>query len=889
MQQSFNFHSKSIEEVIENLKTSPNGLAFDEAEQRLKLYGKNIIEEGKKKSIFSLFVEQFKNVMVLVLIAAAIISIFLGEAADAAIIIAVLIINAVFGVAQELKAEKAIEALKKLNMPYAKVYRNGHLMQIKTDELVVGDIVEIEAGDIVPADLRLVESYNLKIDESALTGESIPVEKDANAILDQSSPIAERTNMAFMGTVVTYGRAKGVVVATGMKTEIGKIANFVNIQSNIETKTPLHEKLEEIGKYLTVGILAIAFIVFITGVLYKRDVFEMFLTAVSLAVAAIPEGLPAIVTIVLAIGVQKMARRNAIIRRLSSIETLGRVEVICTDKTGTLTQNKMNVVKIYCNDNLSDNLDLEDTTTKILFRIMALCNDVKMELIDKQPKFIGDPTETALVKFAYEKGLNKNAIEKVMKRVYEIPFDSTRKMMTTVHEVKNDQNLVVFSKGAVDVIIDKCRFIMIKDEILPLDEKAINKILQANKEMSSNALRVLAFAYKEIDETQLQNKNTIEDNLIFVGLVGMIDPPRKEAYDAVKVCYDAGILPVMITGDHKDTALAIAKDLKIIDTNKAENLQVLTGTEIEKLDHETLKEKVKEVRVYARVSPEHKLRIVKAWKDHGKIVAMTGDGVNDAPALKAADIGVGMGITGTDVTKSVSDIILADDNFATIVAAVEEGRKIYDNIRKAIQFLLSSNIGEVVTLFLATLLNWTVLYPIHILWVNLVTDTFPALALGVEKAESDVMKRKPKKSSENIFAGGLGFSILYQGLLKGLITLLVFFIGSKFYDTKVAITMTFMTLSLIQLTHAYNVRSNINSLFKMGVFSNKYLNLAFIASFALQTVVLVVPQLREIFRLAVLSFTQWTIVILASISIIPIVEVVKYITRHFFVDEHKGN
>ncbi|WP_271629219.1 calcium-translocating P-type ATPase, SERCA-type [Caldicellulosiruptor sp. DIB 104C] len=876
-----NFHSKDIETILENLKTTLNGLSSEEAEQRLKVYGKNIIEEGKRKSLFVLFLEQFKNVMVLVLIAAAVISILLGEAADAAIIVAVLLINAVFGVAQELKAEKAIDALKKLNMPYAKVYRDGHLMQIRTDEIVVGDIIEIEAGDIVPADLRLIEGVNLKIDESALTGESVPVEKEANNVLDQSTPLAERTNMAFMGTIVTYGRGKGVVVATGMKTEIGKIANFVNIQSTIDTKTPLHEKLEEIGKYLTFGILAIAFIVFVTGLLYGRETFEMFLTAVSLAVAAIPEGLPAVVTIVLAIGVQKMAKRNAIIRRLSSIETLGRVEVICSDKTGTLTQNKMNVVKIYCNDNLVENFEHEDNTTKTLLHIMALCNDVKVDLINKHPHFIGDPTEIALVKFAYEKGFNKIAIEKVLKRVYEIPFDSVRKMMTTVHEIRNDEKLFVFSKGAVDVIINKCKFAMVNNEILPLDENMHYSILQANKEMSSNALRVLAFAYKEIDRTQLDDKNAIEDNLIFIGLVGMIDPPRPEAYNAVEVCYQAGITPVMITGDHKDTAVAIAKELKIIDTNKDELSQVLTGSEIEKLDDQQLKEKVKEVKVYARVSPEHKLRIVKAWKSHGKIVAMTGDGVNDAPALKAADIGIGMGITGTDVTKNVSDVILADDNFATIVAAVEEGRKIYDNIRKTIQFLLSSNIGEVVTLFFATLLNWVVLYPIHILWVNLVTDTFPALALGMEKAESDVMKRKPKKTQENIFAGGLGFSILYQGFLKGLITLLVFSIGNKLYGHNTAITMTFMLLSLIQLTHAYNVRSNINSLFKLGVFSNKYLNLAFIASFLLQVVVLIVPPLRELFKLTSLNFEQWTIIILASLSIIPIVEVVKYFTRHF--------
>ncbi|BCS80201.1 calcium-translocating P-type ATPase, SERCA-type [Anaerocellum diazotrophicum] len=882
MNQNFSdFHSKTIKTILENLKTSLNGLSYQEAEERLKAYGKNIIEEGKKKSIFALFLEQFKNIMVLVLFAAAIISILLGEAADAVIILAVLLINAVFGVAQELKAEKAIDALKKLNMPYAKVYRDGHLIQIKTDEIVVGDVIEIEAGDIVPADLRLIESFNLKIDESALTGESVPVEKDANDVLDKSTPLAERTNMAFMGTIVTYGRAKGVVVSTGMKTEIGKIANFVNLQSAIDTKTPLHEKLEEIGKYLTVGILAIAFIVFVTGLLYKRDVFEMFLTAVSLAVAAIPEGLPAVVTIVLAIGVQRMAKRNAIIRRLSSIETLGRVEVICSDKTGTLTQNKMNVVKLYCNDTLSENLEHEDNATKTLLRIMALCNDVKLDLVDKQPQFIGDPTEIALVKFAYEKGLNKNAIEKVFKRVYEIPFDSVRKMMTTVHQVKNDEKLLVFSKGAVDVIINKCKFIMVNDEIFPLDQNTYQKIMQANNEMTSNALRVLAFAYKEIDKNELEDKNAIEDNLIFIGLVGMIDPPRKEAYGAVEICYQAGITPVMITGDHKDTALAIAKELKIIDTSKDELSQVLTGAEIEKLDDQQLKERVKEVRVYARVSPEHKLRIVDAWKSQGKIVAMTGDGVNDAPALKAADIGIGMGITGTDVTKNVSDVILADDNFATIVAAVEEGRKIYDNIRKTIQFLLSSNIGEVVTLFFATLLNWVVLYPIHILWVNLVTDTFPALALGMEKAESDVMKRKPKKTSENIFAGGLGFSILYQGFLKGLITLLVFFIGNKLYDHKTAITMTFMTLSLIQLTHAYNVRSNINSLFKMGMFSNKYLNLAFIASFLLQVIVLLVPPLRDLFKLSYLNFSQWAIIIVASISIIPIVEVVKYFTRHF--------
>ncbi|MEZ0536828.1 calcium-translocating P-type ATPase, SERCA-type [Caldicellulosiruptoraceae bacterium PP1] len=877
-----NFHSKNVENVLEDLKTSFYGLSLEEAEERIKVNGKNIIEQGRKKSLLVLFGEQFKNVMVLVLLVAAIISILLREVADAAIILAVLIINAIFGVAQEIKAEKAIAALKKLNMPYAKVYRDGRILHVKTDEIVVGDIIEIEAGDIVPADLRLIESFNLKIDESALTGESVPVEKDTNNKLEELIPLAERTNMAFMGTIVTYGRAKGVVVSTGMKTEIGKIANFVNLQSAITTKTPLHEKLEEIGKYLTIGILAIAFIVFVTGLFYRRDVFEMFLTAVSLSVAVIPEGLPAVVTIVLAIGVQRMAKRNAIIRRLSSIETIGRVEIICSDKTGTLTQNKMNVVKVYCNANLNNTLKNEDNSSKTLLQIMALCNDVKLNLVNKNPQFIGDPTEIALAKFAYEKGFNKNVIEKVYKRIDEVPFDSVRKMMTTVHTNKNGQKFQVFSKGALDVIINKCKFIMINDDILPLDENMVEKILQANKEMSSNALRVLAFAYKEIDKNQLDNKNAIEDSLIFIGLIGMIDPPRKEAYKAVDVCYQAGITPVMITGDHKDTAIAIAKELKIIDTNKDELSQVMTGTEIDKLEDQQLKEKVKEVRVYARVSPEHKLRIVDAWRSHNKIVAMTGDGVNDAPALKAADIGIGMGITGTDVTKNVSDVILADDNFATIIAAVEEGRKIYDNIRKTIQFLLSSNIGEVVTLFIATLLNWIVLYPIHILWVNLVTDTFPALALGMEKAEIDVMKRKSEKSSENIFAGGLGFSIIYQGILKGLITLLVFFIGQKLYNHKIAITMTFMTLSLIQLTHAYNARSNNNSLFKMGVFSNKYLNLAFIASILLQVAVLLIPALRELFKLEYLNISQWTIIILASISIIPIVEVVKFFTRHFY-------
>lgn len=869
------FYTLSAQEALDYLSARAGGLSEAEVEKRRMIYGNNELQEGKRKSILSKLVDQFKNVMVIILLIAAAISGFLGEYTDTAIILVVVVLNAVLGVIQESKAEKALEALKSMSKPYAKVKRNGMVAQIKSEEIVPGDIVLIEAGDFVPADMRLIDTASLKIEEAALTGESVPVEKSSAKIDKADIVIGDRKNMAYSGSSVTYGRGVGLVTATGMNTEVGKIAGYITTGETEET--PLQKKLEEMGKYLSVGIVAIAVIVFFAGVLQKRDYFEMFLTAVSLAVAAIPEGLPAIVTIVLAFGVQKMSRRNAIIRKLPAVETLGSTEIICSDKTGTLTQNKMTVKEVYFDGKTASSSDIQtdESSLSIFMQIMTLCNDSRVTRISKEKIDVaGDPTETALISFAAEKGFYKDEMDRIFPRKNEIPFDSDRKLMTTLHEL--DGRLMAMTKGAPDVLLQRCTDVLINGKIEQLTDTVISNIKQANSTLAGKALRVLAMGFRELDEIpDNMNSQQIENKLVFVGLVGMIDPPRLEVKEAVRVCREAGIRPIMITGDHRDTAAAIAKELNII----KDESEVITGSELDRISEEEFIKTVSRYSVYARVSPEHKVRIVKAWKQTGKIVAMTGDGVNDAPALKTSDIGVGMGITGTDVAKGVSDMVLSDDNFATIVVAVEEGRKIYSNIRKAIQFLLSANMGEVVTLFIATLLNWTILFPIHILWINLVTDALPALALGVEKAEKDIMKQKPRKSTNTIFSEGLGLDIIYQGLLEGIITLVTYFIGINLYSSEIAITMAFVTLGLVQLTHSFNVRSSTKSVFTIGLFTNVYLVGAVAVSTLLQIIVVIVAPLNGIFRVQQLNGQQWLIVVAASLLIIPIVEIAKLIRR----------
>ncbi len=868
------FHTFDEKTTLENLNSSSEGITEEDAVKRIGIYGKNELIEGKKKTVLEMFLEQFKNVMVIVLLIAAVISGLTHELTDSFIILAVVIINAVLGVVQENKAEKALSALKKMSSPYAKIKRNGDIKQIKSEDLVPGDIVLLEAGDYVPADMRLLQSASLKIDEAALTGESVPVEKFIEEIDKLDIVIGDRKNMAYSGSSVTYGRGLGIVTATGMSTEVGKIAS--HISKHEAQQTPLQKKLGEMTKYLTIGIIAVSIIIFLTGILQGRDYLEMFLTAISLAVAAIPEGLPAVITIVLAIGVQKMSKRNAIIRKLSAVETLGSTEIICSDKTGTLTQNKMTVKEAYINGETkkAEDLTADDSSVAMFVHSLVLCNDSKVTRVDKKStvSFMGDPTETALASFALSKGFQKDQLDKLIPRKSEIPFDSERKLMTTINEM--NEKLRVLTKGAPDVLLDRCTSILLNGKVEPLTRKHLDNITNANKSMASKALRVLGVAFKDIDEIpETLASERIEADLVFVGLVGMIDPPRPEAKEAVRICSEAGIRPIMITGDHRDTATAIAKELNII----KDESEVITGSELNAISDEDFELQIAKYSVYARVSPEHKVRIVKAWKKRGKVVAMTGDGVNDAPALKAADIGIGMGISGTDVAKGVSNMVLSDDNFATIVIAVEEGRKIYSNIRKTIQFLLSSNLGEIITLFIGTMLSWTVLLPIHILWVNLVTDTLPALALGMEKTEKDIMKQKPRRSNSSFFSEGIGISILYQGIFKGLITLTTYYIGFRLYSHEIAVTMTFATLGLIQLTHSLNVRSNTKSLFKLGLFSNLYLVGAIAIAAILQLIVIIVPYFNEIFKVKHLNLEQWLIVITAALLIIPVVEVVKLV------------
>ena len=875
------FYNQSIEEVEQHLKTSlTTGLTVKEALARLQQYGYNEFEKKKSKSLFMKFLSQFSSFMIIVLLIAALISGIVGFLhgegfTDAIIILAIVIINAIIGVAQEAKAEQSLEALEKMSAPQCKVIRDGQIVVIDSKELVPGDLVVLDTGDSIPADLRLTETINLKVQDAALTGESVPEEKFTQKIESDDVPLGDRDNLGFSSSTVTYGRGKGVVIGTGMNTEVGKIAAM--IQSVPDVQTPLQQKLEQLGKNLGIAALVICALIFVVGVLYGNSIVEMFMVAVSLAAAAIPEGLPVVSTIVLAVGVQRLAKKNAIVRNLPSVETLGSTTVICSDKTGTLTQNRMTVVRLYSNKeiiDLSQTLPELSPEQKHLIEIAVLANDAKLSEGDQGYKTTGDPTETALIDLGLKFSINKNTLDTTIKRVFEIPFDSERKLMTTVHQIE-DNKYIVYTKGGLDELLSCCTQISKNEIISELIEKEKGEICEANNILAESALRVLAMGYKIINQIPNEiDSHTLEQDLVFTGMMGMIDPPRPEVKDSVMTCRAAGIKPVMITGDHKITAVAIAKQLGIMQDNDI----ALTGSDVEKMTDEELLQEVHNVSVYARVSPEHKVRIVEAFQKSGDVVAMTGDGVNDAPALKLADIGAAMGIVGTDVSKEAADIVLADDNFSTIVTAVEEGRRIYDNIVKAIQFMLSTNIGEIVVLLVAVLANWaTPLLPIHILWINLVTDSLPALAISVDPADPDVMKRKPTDSKQSIMNKKFTLRVLLQGTLIGVLSLVAFWVGMKNSEAT-ARTMTFAVLAFAQLVHVFNVRSNYHSAFR-GFFSNKYLLGANAIVIGLMLIVLEVPALHNIFHLTTLTMEQWFWVIGLSLCPLPIMEIVKGIGR----------
>ena len=882
-QQTKPVYLQSVEDVFKEVQSSPSGLSSQEAASRLEKYGANTLQEGKKKSLLEKFVDQFKDFMILVLLVAAVVSMFAHQGdpdpTDAIIILAVVLLNAVLGVFQESKAEEAIEALKKMASPVASVLRDGHVEHIKGEDIVVGDVVILEAGDVVPADMRLFEVNTVKIEESALTGESVPVDKDLVIPAGDEVGIGDRTNMAFSSTNVTYGRAVGVVTSTGMNTEVGKIANM--LANTEEGKTPLQENQDALGKWLTIMILVIAVIIFLVGMLRGNEWTHMLLTAIAIAVAAIPEGLPAISTIILALGTQKMAQRNAIVRKLPAVETLGGVEIICSDKTGTLTLNQMTVEKMVYDNEIHDASE-EISKDNIALRVMNLANDTK---ISQDNSLLGDPTETAMVQYGLDKNYDVREELVNIPRIAEVPFDSTRKLMTTIHQLEDGKYLVA-TKGAPDMLLDRVTKIEKHGEVSAFTEDDRTTLMKLNKEMATQALRVLAMAYKVIDTLpETVDTDSIEHDLIFAGLVGMIDPERKEAAAAIKVAQSAGIRTIMITGDHRDTAQAIAKRLGILRPDQEDG--VLTGGELNDISDEELERTVETYSVYARVSPEHKVRIVKAWQKNGKVVSMTGDGVNDAPSLKQADIGVGMGITGTEVSKGASDMVLADDNFETIVVAVEEGRKVFANIQKAVQYLLSANFGEVMTMFVATMAGWSILEPIHILWINLVTDVFPAIALGLEEAEADIMNHPPRGKGSNFLSNGVLPSIFYQGFFEGGITLFVFWYATHIanWGNPVGETMAFATLGLIQLFHAFNVKSVYKSLGTVGAFKNKLFNYAILVSAVMLLSVMVIPGLTTVFDVAILTTEQWLFVVGAAFSIVPIVEIAKAIMRAMGMDK----
>jgi len=881
------WYQKKPQEIAEELKVSLSaGLSNEEAKNRLDQYGPNEMKEEEGKSLLSKIIAQFSDFLILILMSAALISVFVGETKDAIVIMSIVVVNAMLGLYQEGKAEKALESLKKMASPTAKVIRGGKTQEISASDLVPGDLVVLETGDIIPADLRLVESSNLKVEEASLTGESVPSEKRSTMELTDETPLGDRRNMAYMSTIVTYGRGNGLVVETGASTEIGKIATM--IQSIDEESTPLQKKLNHLGKILGITVILVCIAVFGIGMIQGRDLLEMFMIAISLAVAAIPEGLPAIVTIVLAIGMNKMVERNAIVKKLLAVETLGATSVICTDKTGTLTQNEMTVVKLYTNDRVvdvegrgyepegkflvdSNEIKVEELKgLNLLLTISALVNDAKLEEKDDQFKILGDPTEGALLTLSEKGGIRSKTINGKYPRVKEIPFDSERKMMTTFHEMAGKDEIVSFTKGAPDIIIDRCDKILLDGDVVKLTDEVRQKVLDQNTAFSRDALRVLALAFREYQ--RVPEDPTSEDHekdMIFVGLTGMIDPPRPEAREAIAKCKNAGINTIMITGDYRETAFAIAKDLGLADRED----QAIMGSKIDSISDEELREVVKETKVFARVSPEHKVRIVTALRANGDIAAMTGDGVNDAMAIKKADIGIAMGITGTDVAKNTADMILTDDNFASIVAAVEEGRIIFSNIKKFVYFLLSCNIGEILLVFVSILLNLPVpLLAIQLLWLNLVTDSFPALALGVEKGEPDIMDRPPRDPNEAILDKRMLLGVSFQSLAVAGASLAAYLISLDVYGVENIVevrTITFTTLILSELLRAYSSRSQNYTLFRIGLFSNKKMLLATAGAFLLLMAVLYLPFMNNIFYTFPLNGGDWKIVL--SFAFIPLV------------------
>ena len=849
------------EEVLKKLKTNlRTGLSEEEVDFRRSKYGKNKLEEKKKETLMIKFFKQFNDFMIIILILASIVSAGISylqgenDYIDSIIIIAIVILNAIMGVVQEAKAEKSIEALKQMTPPKAKVIRdNGKSKEINAEELVPGDIIVLEAGNYVPADSRLLESHNLKIEESSLTGETEGVLKDADMIAKKGIALGDMKNLAFMTSIVVNGSGKAVVTETGMNTKVGKIANM--IIEDKEPETPIQKKLAQVGKILGLVCLAICVLIFVIGMIKKMDPIEMFMTSVGLAVAAIPEGLPAIVTIVLSIGVTKMAKNNSIVRKLPAVETLGSSKVICSDKTGTLTKNQMTVVETRT---------ITNNTTEFLLELGSMCTDC--DIIYDRNKLIvkGEATESAIVEGALKYNKNKNELYKIMPRINEIPFDSNRKMMTTIHKIDNGYRII--TKGAPDVLLNRCNL---------YNEKK-NKMLLENDNMAKRALRVIAIAYKDVNTLPLKlESNFIENGLNFVGLIGMIDPPREGVKEAVETCKKAGIKTVMITGDHIITAKAIAKELNILSKYD----KAITGQELDKMPQEKLEKEIKDYSVFARVTPEHKVRIVKAWQKTGAVVAMTGDGVNDSPALKRADIGIAMGKNGTDVAKNASDMILTDDNFVTIVKAVKQGRNIYDNIKKAIHFLIATNIGEIVTIFMGLILGFkSPLLAIQLLWINLVTDSFPAIAIGLEPPEKEIMSRKPIDSRKGIFTDGLWNKIIIEGIMLGMLTLVAFSIGNKYYSLEVGRTMAFVALGALELVHSFNIKSD-ESIFKVGIFENKFLIGSFILGIFVQTIVVLVPTFANIFNLVTLNNTQWLIVAVISLLPIPIMELQKKINE----------
>ena len=857
------------EEVLRKLSTDEKqGLTEKEVQERQAKYGKNKLQEKKKESFIVKFIKQFNDFMIIILIIASIISAVVSKMqgendyVDSIIIIGIVVFNALMGVIQEAKAEKSIEALKQMTPQLAKTIRNGKTVEVNAEELVKGDIIILDAGNFVPADCRILESHNLKIEESSLTGETQGAEKDADAICSKDAPLGDMKNMAFMASITVNGHGKAVVTDTGMNTKVGQIANM--IIEDEAPQTPLQKKLGEVGKILGLACLAICVIIFVMGLIKHIEPVEMFMTSVGLAVAAIPEGLPAIVTIMLSIGVTKMAKKNSIIRKLPAVETLGSSSVICSDKTGTLTQNKMKVV------------DVRSQNKKFIIELATLCTDCDINVESGVPQVSGEPTEKAIVEECINMGTVKDKLENFMPRINEIPFDSNRKMMTTIHKIGNKYRII--TKGAPDVLLQKCTkqvdLITEMQNKYNIKIKSLEnlKIQSDNRQMAQKALRVIAVAYKDLDTlpSKIDSQN-IENNLTFVGLIGMIDPPREGVKEAVQVCKNSGIKTVMITGDHLETAKAIAKDLGILEHKD----MAITGQELDKMSQNQLEKKIRDYSVFARVTPEHKVRIVKAWQKNGAVVAMTGDGVNDSPALKNADIGIAMGKNGTDVAKNAADIILTDDNFVTIVEAVKQGRNIYDNIKKSIHFLIATNIGEIVTIFMGLVLGLkSPLLAIQLLWINLVTDSLPAIALGLEKPEKDIMQRKPVDSKKGIFADGLWNKIIVEGIMIGVLTLVAFSIGNKYYGLEAGRTMAFLSIGFLELIHSFNVK-NEKSIFEAGLFENKYLVGSFVLGIFIQAIVVVVPTFAKVFEVVPLNLTQWIITVAISILPVPVIELQK--------------